>query len=279
MCNDWRDMVPEINKDELLNSICESLGCPDEDCYIQIIEDLKSREQAIVADILIDILKDPGANLALGAVKAIGELGCASLADRLVEIVYEPGKWFSHPERESIRIAAVESLGILKASQAVGPLIDLINKSNDIELQMVALRSLGQIASPESAVPLAQAMLANPSIATSAAGVLAEIGGEDAFQGLLCGLASDSEIIVSACIWALGKMGDEQAIENLVSLADKADPFVRQDITWSIGQIGGVKARLILGALCQFDTDIGVRREAAKAIQDGAVLGKFRNNQ
>ena len=50
------------------------------------------------------------------------------------------------------------------------------------------------------------------------------------------------------------------------------DAELRQDITWAIGQIGGMKARITLVALSQVDNDLSVRREASKQIKEGTIL-------
>jgi len=227
--------------------------------------DLKSLFEAL--------MEDPNADLALGIAHAIGILEIKDAAGILVSLVDEPGKWFSHSERLEIKLAAVESLGIVKSERGVNVLLDTLEKSHDEQLSAEVIKSLGMIGSRKIVPRLLEAMNEHPPLALSAAGALAQIGGDQAFQGLLAGLKHEDEMIKSASVWALGELGDSRAVGALIELGSNADPFLRRDIAWSLGRIGGLAARLALGAVCQKDPDFGVRHEAAKAIKAGAVLG------
>ncbi len=266
--------MPDTGQDKVLEEVVEGLRFPDSPDYDRAVEILGRMPPGEVRELFGRLMDDPDAPLALGVTRAVGILKLHEATDLMMALVEEPGKWFGHADRALIRMAAVESLGLLRASESVEILLGLISASHDAEIQLGAVRALGRIGDQSSVHPLIARMRAQPAIALSATGALAQIGGEDAFQGLLKGLESDEEMIRSASVWALGKMADERAIRPLMRLVMRSDAFLRRDIAWALGQIGGMLARVALGTLCQRDPDPGVRREAARAIQGGAVLGR-----
>ncbi len=266
-------MIEKV-KEELIRDISDGLSWPDSPDFDRAIDILRELPDSQYREIFESLLNDPPAGLALGVAQAVGILECRDALDLKLALAEEPGKWFSHEERAAVRLAAVRSLGVLREPSAVGILFDLIAPGGDTELPMEVVQSIARIGSADSITPLIEKMNDNPPIALSAAGAIAEIGGEEAFTGLVDGLKHEDEYIRSASIWALGKMGDERAIDSLLTIMRECDAFLRADIAWSLGQIGGIRARQLLEALCQNDADLGVRREAAKAILQGAVLGQ-----
>lgn len=270
--------MPDIKQDEFLRSVTEGLRCPEGGDFDRTLELLRSVPPGDLREAFETFLDDPPPDLALGVARAVGLLELEPAADLLITLVDEPGKWFGHSDRAAIRLEAVHSLGLLRAPAAVDSLLDIVANSHDSELQMVAVQAIGMIGSPVSVRPLIEMMRVDPPIALSAAGALAQIGGEEAFRGLVAGLTVDEDMIRSACVWALGKMGDERGVGPLTALIEVSDEFLRRDIVWAIGQIGGLRARLCLGALSQGDPELGVRREASKAILAGTVLRKYRDS-
>jgi HEAT repeat protein len=265
-------MTGTINE-ELRKTISEGLSWPDSADYDAAIDALRTVPEDKLPGLFEVLLDDPPAGLALGVAMAAGVLECGNTAGLMIALVEEPGKWFNHAERAAIRLEAIRSLGKLKDPSAVDVLVDFIRPGSDEELPMAAVQAIARIGSPACINPLLQKMNDYPPIALSAAGAIAEIGGNDALRGLIAGLRHEDELVRSASAWALGRMGDERAIEPLLKAIRESDEFLRTDIAWALGQIGGIRARLLLGALCQNDADFSVRREAARAIRAGAVLG------
>lgn len=263
--------MPDILTENELREVIQGLSGAESDEYERALEILHKLPESEIAGLLRTLMDDPDAVLALGVARAVGRIKCRSAADIVIALIGEPGKWFGHADRTAIRMAAVESLGKLGESSGVEILIELIGSTRDAEMQLQAVRALGEIGSPTSIIPLIAHMKTTPQIALSAAGALVQIGGEEAFMGLIAGLADDEEMVQSACVWALGKMGDTRAVGPLVKLAIRSEAFLRRDIAWALGEIGGLKSRAALGELCCMDLDIGVRREASRAIKSGAV--------
>jgi HEAT repeat protein len=263
--------MQEILTKEEMGTVIEGLSSPGSPEYEEALGILRKLSESVLAALLRTLMDDPDAGLALGVARAVGMTRCRTAVDVVMALVEEPGKWFGHTDRTAIRMAAIESLGVLRNPAGVEILLDLIGSTRDAEMQLQAVRALGEIGSPDSTIPLIAHMKTTPAIALSAAGALVQIGGEEAFMGLIAGLSDDEEMVQSACVWALGKMGDQRAVGPLVKLAIRSDAFLRRDIAWALGEIGGLKSRAALGELCCRDPDIGVRREASRAIKSGAV--------
>jgi len=265
--------MSNLTLDEIGKLVIDGLGYPNSPDYEHTVQSLSAIPHSELAPAFKSLLEDPDVPLALGIARAIGILGCVDAADLLANLIDEPGKWFGHADRAAIQQAAIHSAGTLKISDSLEPLLFIIKTSRDPDTLMQAVNSIGEIGSETAVDPLLHEIKTNPPVALSAAGALVTIGGDTALQGLIDCLASTDEMVVSAAVWALGKMGDRRAVIPLVRLLGYCEPDLRQEIAWSLGQLGGVKARITLAALSQGDRDLGVRREASRAIRTGTILG------
>jgi len=265
--------MPKLTQEEVCRYVTDAVSQSEGPDFISAVESLGGIPLPDLAAALEILLEDPEASVAFGIARAIGILNCTEASRLVARLIDEPGKWFGHAERHTIQHAAIQSAGILKKTDTLDALNCVIQTSREPEILMEAVNSIGEIGSGESVEPLLDQIRVNPTIALSAAGALVKIGGDAAFKGLLGCLASANEMVVSASVWALGKMGDPRAIEPLIRLLGFAEPDLRMDIAWSLGQIGGVKANVALAELSQSDEDSAVRKEALKAIKDGAICG------
>ena len=265
--------MPRSARHDSLEPIAQGLSEPGSEAFDKTLALLRQSPSAELHEVFTALLDDPDPPVALGVIQAVGRLQYKDGVDLLVSLVEEPGKWFSREDRARIRLASVECLGLIADNRGVGVLLDIVFDSHDFELRLEAIRSLGRIGSLRCVSPLIEAMISHPPLALSAAGALAQIGGKEAFRGLVASLKHEDEMVRSASVWALGTLGDDRAVEPLLELTGEADALLRQDIAWALGQIGGLPARIALGVLCQRDPDFSVRREAARAIQSGAVTG------
>jgi HEAT repeat protein len=260
-----------------ISSIEMLLSSDDSVDFQSAVDSLRNLQGSARIDAITKLLADPSAQLALGAARAIGELECVEAGDLLINLVQEPGEWFGHEDRRAIRIASVMSLGQLKYRPAIEPLLELLDKGHDTDLQLEIIKTLGSIGCEESIGPLVRAVRSRSWMALSAAGALAQIGGESAFQALMSFLQYEEEIPRSAAVWALGEMGDERAIVPLMVLMGVADPLLRCDIAWAIGRIGGPFALTALSEILKSEADKVVRAEAEKSVKCAAENPARRN--
>jgi len=262
--------MTQTDQNEFLQTVVESLSTLDPDDFEKALDELRKLSNSPLRTIFASLLDDPDPELALGVVRAIGALECTDATDLLIGLIDEPGRWFTHADRDAVRFAAVESLGLTRDPRGIDALLGLLKPGGDPLLELEAVKALGLIGSPSSVRPLLRAMTAYPPVALSAAGVVARIGGEEAFRGLLAGLRHEVEMVRSASIWALGELGDERALGPLMECMLQADPLLRSDIVWAVGRIGGHDAMLALEGIQATDPDPIVRREAARALRPDA---------
>lgn len=125
------------------------------------------------------------------------------------------------------------------------------------------------------------------SVREMSAWALAEArSGSAATAQLVKAVREDRDPAVHAtAVWALGELGDEVAVETLVTALSDSDPAVREMAAWSIGSCRPERAPGALIAALS-DRDLRVRRSAAWAlytIEDagaaGAIEAAFQREQ
>ena len=99
----------------------------------------------------IDLFRDPDADIRAGAIAVADAIEDPRIALPMIELLKDPDWW--------IRISAADSLGRLKAVQAVEPLISSLS---DAEVKWSAVQALGRIADPR-ALPALGRMLGDPA--------------------------------------------------------------------------------------------------------------------
>jgi HEAT repeat protein len=271
-------VTPDVPS-SLLSSLSDDLSSPDLSVFESALGELQRLTVAQAKEVLSGLLLEPDPPLALGVARAIGELRNPELGEMLISLLREPGKWFGRSDRLEIRHAAVQSLGALRYKGSAGILLELVSTARDQELVLEAVKALSMIGDPDCVDGLLKAMIGHPPLALSAAGVVAEIGGEEAFQGLLGCLGHESDMVRSASIWALGLMRDQRAIKHLARSAADADSMLRSDAVWAIAKIGGPAARIALSEISSSDPDPSVRKEAARARESETLPDSFNRNQ
>lgn len=219
---------------------------------------------------------------------------------RVVELLLDMLK---NPNR-SVRLGAVEALGMLGDERAIPPLISALKDSYS-KIQKRAMEALVKMG-PPAVEPVIEALKDNDRrVRLSAAKVLIEIGDKKArgaTEPLLAMLEDEDSDVRRAAVDALGKIGDERAVGPLITILDdrlvgygamKAliaigpaavpplivtledeDSTVRWMSAKALGLIGDESAVVHLIAALK-DTGYSVRREAATAlglIGDGSAV-------
>jgi HEAT repeat protein len=73
---------------------------------------------------------------------------------------------------------------------------------------------------------------------------------------------------------ALGRLGDERAVEPLIAAMDDPDPRVRKKAAWALGQIGDLRGqRPLLAAMRDGDEDVREIAEEAYEILKRKLYG------
>jgi HEAT repeat protein len=149
-----------------------------------------------------------------------------------------------------VRMSAVISLGHFRDERVVELLMSTLEYDGDYYVQCIAAKSLGDLRSPR-AVPVLLALLRRTKWDAE----------------------SNSELRVSA-IWALGRIGDERAVEPLIALLGQPLEDMEETMcghensTW----------RAISGALADIGSEraIGYLMRSLREGNAGAVSGAYR---
>ena len=152
---------------------------------------------------LLEASHDPDVDVRKQVVDALGVIGAASAAERLIALLGDPDP--------NVRAAAAEALGALDARGVETPLLGCIDLDAEPLVRLSALRSLAKLRSP---VPVArlQAALADPLLRPAAFAVLGASDDPAAWETLLKGLSASS------------RSSREAAMEAIVSVASQAAP-------------------------------------------------------
>ncbi len=139
----------------------------------------------------------------------------------------------------AVRLRAADVLGLLRDTEAVGPLIETMNRDADEGVRSQAARSLGLLGDRE-AVPALLAMLRDRSdeVRRHAAEALGLIGDPRAVPVLIQALGSDAAGVRVEAARALGHVGDDTVPDHLIPMVVR-DP----DEAVRIAATGALKMR------------------------------------
>jgi HEAT repeat protein len=152
---------------------------------------------------LLEASHEPDVDVRKQVVDALGAIGAASAADRLIQLLGDADP--------NVRAAAAEALGALGGSVAPGLLLDCVERDAEPLVRLSALRSLGKL---RGSVPLArlEAALADPLLRPAAFAVLGASDDPAAWPALLKGLSASA------------RSAREAAMEAIVAMAGAAAP-------------------------------------------------------
>ncbi|MHC4675874.1 MAG: HEAT repeat domain-containing protein [Planctomycetota bacterium] len=129
---------------------------------------------------------------------------------------------------ETVRVAAILSLGLLALEDDFAKLVDLLVKAQDVKTRMSAEVALTEIClrkgdNERRAACLIGAMpAADAATQASLIRVLAKIGGDRAYQVILPKRLSDKEVVRKAAIRVLSSWKDPVAIDPVWEIANKS---------------------------------------------------------
>jgi HEAT repeat protein len=165
-------------------------------------------------------------------VVSLGELGASASVPVLIRVMRG---------YVGVRSLAAKALGRIGDPQAVSALVEALQDEKSKNLQLAALKSLGQLGRDES-TPAVRELLsaADPRIrrtAVLAVGALGDVGSTE----LLLEIARDDEspLVRPAAVEALGQVGDPRVIEELLPLADDGNAYLRAALAYALSSLDG----------------------------------------
>lgn len=222
------------------------------------------------APVIRPLLDDPGDELAVATMKAVGKLKDAEAVGVLLAMLKRnekrrglEGMIISGPPLKSDRDeAAADALGIIGNKAAVEGLLNLLRDPRPW-MPGLAAEKLGLTNSPDAVAPLAS-ILAEGKAPRSGGGRSGIFGG-----GLAGALANrpDSKKLQINCISSLGKLGGPEALVALLSAVESEHEELREA---ALSALGGMKdpasIEALIAALKSRHSD--VRGKAASQLQE-----------
>jgi len=212
---------------------------------------------------LINELKKPDLDTRKVVIETLGKLRDASAVDVLIEQLKQ--------SREDVRQAAVKTLGGIGDLKAAPALIASLQGDKRKRVRAEAATSLGLLRAKEAVVPLIQAL--DPTkerkrwVRRSAAEALGLIGDLQAKDPLMNALNDKETVVRVAAMFGLYKLGSTRTLELLEKRAtdQDAEEEVRQ---WAVRELGFIAATQSVDVLAQASTDVSavVRSTAAEAL-------------
>ena len=225
-----------------LNRAFRLMGHPNTDVRMGASEVILSYGPRAVPKLMDELHTQQGIGLAMCAVMA-GRLRAESAAPRLVEILSDPS-W-------EVRQSAAAALGRIRAAEAVDPLIVCLS-DKVASVRRNAATALGRIGEPaRPAAPKLIELLSSPTelrqAKVAAARALGRIGDENALQPILKLLDPKSPDLAKAAAQALGDLGSPKAVEPLCKFLtgknmEDVPPGVRVVGIEALGRIGDKSA-------------------------------------
>ncbi len=200
-------------------------------------------------------------------VHAIGEIGGEHAMNGLLALLKDGDS--------SVRDSVIEALGKIGGESVINGLLTALQDKNPV-VRKSATQVLGKIGGEravESLINLFQAE--EKGVAWEVAKALANIGGDQILKALLI-ILKENKKLRECAIWALGKIGEERAVEGLFAALKDDDKFVRRSAARALGGIGSERALNNLLAALKDESDL-VRLSAIEALgeigKDDAVDG------
>lgn len=214
---------------------------------------------------LLPLLRDENGFVRNAAAVSLGKLGDRSAIDPLIQIltagtsgigtgvtdgvVIGPSreKFLFELERQTVterKGGAIKALGVLKASEAVEPIVQNGLNSGDLILKALSAYALGQIGDKRAVVPLEQAV--QPFYETAPKLVDTEVIISTGTNAVSDTARQDIEkqVRVRASVaWALGQIGDPKARETLLKAADDPNSLVRDAAQEALAKIAEREVR------------------------------------
>jgi len=195
-----------------------------------IIEILGKLRDSSAVEVLIGQLKQRREDVRKAAAKALGEIGDLKAAPALILSL-------RGDKRKSVRAEAAASLGLLRAKEAVIPLVQALDPTKERKRW----------------------------VRRSAAEALGLIGDVQAKDALMNALGDSEKVVRVSAMFGLYKLGDTKSLGLLEQRAKDTDEEVREWAVRELGLIGAGQSVQVLAEAMEDDSE-AVRAAAADAL-------------
>lgn len=239
---------------------------------------------------IIKALESKSTIARMSALKAVASMKTRGNIDNGFSI--DPVLNCLHHEDADLRCDTARTLGKIKETKAVQPLIDSLANDSESDVRIMATESLGMIGSPKAVDTLITALLAEETdmpidddnefdwdpqwdIQLHAARALGKIKDPKSIDPLVKLLKEEEAMDISdTIIWALSQIPDDRSMQIIIELLKDNDPILRRRAAKVLGNMDRPEAATaLMDAL--LDLDANVRINAARALstkKDSSIL-------
>lgn len=206
----------------------------------------------------------PVRNVAMDVLREVGRSDVTALAELMED------------DDPDIRIFGADILGSTGSAVAVHLLAGALLKDPEVNVRYQAAVSLGELAYPEAAEALNQALNDDEWVKFAVIEALIKVKAESSVGAMLKALRNSSDLVASNIVEALGEMGYMKAAPTLIERLPQCSGPLANRMVWAIIRLVGAKSLNLLGkeqhkTLVEYML-IAIEDEDEQ-IQDAAVAG------
>ena len=218
---------------------------------------LKDIGRGILAEALLDCLRDENSTVRNSAVRALFAAGPGSSAETL--------EYFLRDENPTVRASAVRAIGAIGAESSVEILVNCL-KDEDPIVRGFTVWSLGRIGAESSVEILVNCLKdEDPIVRGFAVWAIERIDAESSAEALIDCLKDENSIVRNSAAELLGAIRPASSAEAIVDCLRDKNPIVRVFAAWILERIGSESSAEALIA-CLKDEHLIVRNSAIKAL-------------
>jgi HEAT repeat protein/CheY-like chemotaxis protein len=208
-------------------------------------------------DSLVATLEDTNSDVRRAAAAALAKLDDVRIVEPFIGALEDKDRY--------VRREVAFALGKRQDARAIEPLLAALQDS-DRGVRQAASAALVKIGEP-AIDPMGNALQTAPAgVRWAIAGVLSQMGDQRAMEPLVSLLNDEDRVVRRAAAAALGRLGDPRAVEPLIAALLDSESGVRWAATGSLGELADPRAADALIAALE-DEDTSVRRAAAEALR------------
>lgn len=222
-------------------------------------------EGSYIADLTRQTVRASGAQQLLDALNDVSKKELASLARvigwlRGASIEQALVQLLAEP---AARSEVVEAL--VKHGPGVTDLLLQRLNSEDVDTRRAAVVALGRLGHKRATVPIAKLLISDPTLKVDAANALARLGDESALEELLSMIGDRDSSVRQAVVGAINSIGSSKLPERIEPLLHDPEPLVRESAATIAGYFGfeSCASQLIE---CARDENERVRRAAVESL-------------
>ena len=218
-----------------IDSLIKNLGSKDKDIVASASSELIGLESE-ATDKLMKALENENEYIRANAALILGDLAVSEAAGLLIKVLKED-------KSSRVKVNAIKALANIPTQEDITTSLIKCLEDKAVPVRGEAAETLGIIKAKEAVEPLIKALEdKDGSVRANAAFALGEIGDEKALEPLLKEIKDKNHLVRIKTVKALGLLGNTKAVEALIEAMEDKNAEVRASAALSLGEIGDEKA-------------------------------------